>query len=136
MSAVVLDNEALQAVADLRSPKHTRTLAYLKAAALDARRRKQHTRVFTPTVVRLEAGLSRHSPGNVGLGLFRVRDVPLDSDRVEQALALPSAQRVSPADAAVAELASSLPGDVVVLTSDGADLEMLLRDSDVLVIRV
>ena len=133
---MVLDNEALQALADVGAAKHRAMVALLKAAVVDSRRSRQRPRLLTSTVVRLEAGLSRRSPQNTGLGLFRVQDVALDGERVERALTLPSAREVTPADAAVAEVAASLAGKVTVLTSDPVDLRRLLAGTEVLVLQV
>lgn len=123
----VLDNEAAQALADVRHPKHRTVLAYVAATA-GARRRS--AKVVVPTAVRVEALLSR--------GVLRVQDVELDGRRATRAAELRGLAGGSTVDAIVAQVAEELCDDatVTVLTSDLTDLPRLTEHTSVRIQRV
>ncbi len=126
---LVLDNEAAQALADVRHPKHRSVLAYVDARARRSGRRRVAPSILVPTAVRVEAELDRRSPSTTALGRMRVRDVPLDGHRADRAVALRGQAGGSTVDTCVAEVAASEPGPVTVLTADLTDVPALLAEA-------
>ncbi len=119
---VVLDNEAVQAVADPQHPKHRRLTAALRAARTD------QARVLVPLAVRVEAAVLRDSPTTTSLGRLKVEDVPLSSPRADRAIELAVGLTASAVDATVAQCAeehAAAGARVTVYTSDVHDLEQL-----------
>lgn len=123
---IVLDNEAAQALADVRHPKHRSVLAYVDGSVRRAARRRSAPSVVVPTAVRVEAQLDRRAANTSALGRMRVRDVPLDGHRADRAVELRAQAGGSAVDACVAEVAASEPGSVTVLTADLTDIPALL----------
>jgi hypothetical protein len=128
---VVLDDEAVQALADPRHRKHRAVLAVVAAANGRARRRARPVaELATSPVVRVEAGVARDTPAAAGLNRLRIVDVPLDGARADRAVSIRRAVPLaSVVDAAVAELAVDRAGTgatTTILTSDRADLTALL----------
>jgi len=123
MRAIVLDNEAVQALAGQAHAKHRRVLAHLQAA-VDRRRRGRSVDVVVPTAVRVEAGWDRSRPSAAALNRFRVRDQDLDAASANVAASIVSAGVVgSVADAHIGATARELVADdIVVLTSDPTDI--------------
>lgn len=118
----VLDNEAAQAAADLRHPKHRRLLSVLQASERD------RVHVLVPIAVRVEARIVAGSPAATGLGRLHVEDVPLTSRRADEAITLSTGLAVSVVDASVAQVATEHAAAgalVTVYTSDVRDLEQL-----------
>ncbi len=128
---IVLDNEALQALADVHHGKHRAVLAFLEATSTRNRRRVASVTVRVPTVVRVEAGVDRRAPSTASLARLRIADVPLDSTRADRAVEL---RRIagSVTDACVAQVAREAAGGVTVLT----DLPALCDAARVVVHRV
>lgn len=123
---LVLDNEAVQALADQAHRKHRRLLAYVDAAATRNEMRAGTVRILTPVAARVEAGVARSS--SALLGRYRVADQPLDGARADRAVLLRRAGG-SVVDACVAEAAVTVAaGEVTVLTSDLTDLPRLVAD--------
>ena len=60
MRSIVLDNEAVQALADPHSPKHRAVVAHLAGAAARSRRGRV-VEVVVPTAVRVEAAMQDQS---------------------------------------------------------------------------
>jgi hypothetical protein len=124
--AVVLDNEAAQALAEPVHAKHRTVVAYVLATSV-RRRRGARSDVYVPTAVRVEAGIDRRAPGTAGFHRFRVTDLPLTTAAADRASAL---RRIggSVVDACVAVAAAEVAtdADVVVLTSDLTDVPRLL----------
>ena len=126
---LVLDNEALQAVADRDHPKHTRMLAVLEARTERGDRRPGDVQVLTTTTVRVEALIDRRVPKTARLNRLRVLDVALDGARADRAATLRHQAGGAVADATVAEAAISAAGDgadVTVYTADLSDLPALM----------
>ena len=129
-STLVLDNEAVQALADVGHRKHRAVQAFVVARATRSRRRSSRPALLVPTVVRVEALLDRRAPSTSSLWRMQVRDVALDTSAADQAVALRSAAGGSATDACVAAAAAAAPGPVTVLTSDLTDLPALLRAAE------
>jgi hypothetical protein len=136
VSALVLDNEAVGALHDSSHRKHADVVAHLQAV-VGRRRRGASTEVVVPTAVRAEAGWDRTSPTAAALNRFRVRDVPLDSARADLAATIVVRDKVSVADAHVgACVAAAGWTDVVVLTSDPADMVRVCAPMSIRAVRV
>lgn len=137
MSAVVLDNEAAQALAASSHPKHQRTLSFLESQATRARRRKGRSSRWVPTTVRAEAGWDRTDPAAATINRMNIRDHPLDEDRANAAARSVLLHGVSPADAHVGAVVDSIRDeDVVVLTSDPDDIAQVCPPGRVRIIRI
>ena len=131
---VVLDNEAVQALANPRHRKHRRALSYLEAVE---RRKKDAAEIslVVPSAVRVEAGWDRTCPDWAFLNRLRIADVPLDPTHANTAAAIHGQARVSVADAhlgAAVTLASD--ADITVITSDPGDIRKVAADRAVRVI--
>lgn len=124
---MVLDNEAVQALANLRHLKHRVMLEKLAAVKYESARGAS-VRVVTPTAVRVEALVSRQSAGTASLGRFHVQDIALDAARADRCVALAHAASATAVDATVAEAAESEARTrrVSVCTSDVEDLARLM----------
>ena len=123
MRTVVLDNEAVQALASATHPKHRHVLAHLEGVA--TRRRRGHAvSTVVPTAVRVEAGWDRTAPGAALLNRFRIIDQPLDGPAANVAATLVSSGVASSvADAHIGAAVRAAPGpEVVVLSSDPRDM--------------
>lgn len=137
MRAVVLDNEAVQALRDDRHPKHRQVLAHL-AGIVERRRRGREVSATVPTSVRVEAGWDRTHPAAAAINRLRVVDHVLDTATGNVAAAIADELAgVSVADAHVGAAIRSLPHDeVVVLTSDPGDITRVAGDRPVRIVRV
>ncbi|MFN8079422.1 MAG: hypothetical protein U0Q19_07645 [Kineosporiaceae bacterium] len=125
--AVVLDNEAAQALTDPRHAKHRRMLAILEAVAGRNRRHPTSAQVVVPTAVRLEALLDRRRPTSSNLGRLRVKDRELTSARADRCVELRSAAAGSTVDATVAQAAEELAAAGTRTTIVTTDLTDILR---------
>ncbi|MDY7104875.1 MAG: hypothetical protein S0880_27125 [Actinomycetota bacterium] len=135
MRTVILDNEAVQALAAPDHRKHRQVLAHL--AAVVARRRKGATvTAIVPTAVRVEAGWDRSSAEAAALNRFRLTDHPLDRRTADTAAAIVAGTGVSVADAHIGAVASTATGDIVVLTSDPGDIALASAPRRVTVVRI
>jgi predicted nucleic acid-binding protein len=119
---VVLDNEAVRALASPHHPKHRKVLGHLEAVE----RRKRHAAAISlvvPAAVRVEAGWDRTSPQWAFLNRLRITDIPLDAAHANAAAEIHEQAKVSVADAhigAVVQLSSN--AEITVLTGDVADI--------------
>lgn len=120
---VLLDNEAVHALADPGHPKHHRVISH----AVVVVRRKARTlpvRIAVPTAVRVEAGWDRTNPAWAFINRLRVADIPLDAGHADAAAAVRTRTRVS---VAAAHLGAAIlgAGQVTVLTSDPGDMRLM-----------
>jgi predicted nucleic acid-binding protein len=133
---VVLDNEAVQALARPHHPKHQRVLAHMEAVE----RRKRHaaaTSLVVPAAVRVEAGWDRTSPQWTFLNRLRITDVPLDAAHANAAAMIHEQARVSVADAHIGATVRSAPNaGITVITSDPADIRKVAGDHPVVVVAI
>jgi predicted nucleic acid-binding protein len=133
---VVLDNEAVQALASPRHPRHQRVLGHMEAVE----RRKRHAAAISllvPAAVRVEAGWDRTSPRWAFLNRLRITDVPLDAAHANAAAAIHERAHVSVADAHIGATVRSAPNaDVTVLTSDPGDVRRVAGDRPVTVVAI
>jgi hypothetical protein len=125
--AVVLDNEAVGALADPAHPKHRDALAYLDVTN-ERRARGERVRVVVPVAVRIEAGWDRRSPAAANLNrICRAADHPLDTAATDRATDLARCEpAASVVDVTVAQAAEAAgPDPVTIVTSDRDDFERL-----------
>ena len=119
---VVLDNEAVQALADPSHHKHRRVLAVVEAVASRNLRRAGLVTLAVPTTVQVEAGWNRRLPAAAALNRLRVDRPPLDGATADSAAGIVSALGVSPADAHLTVTLKASAGPHAVITSDQHDV--------------
>jgi hypothetical protein len=133
---VVLDNEAVQALASPRHPKHQRVLGHMEAVE---RRKRQAAAVslVVPTAVRVEAGWDRTSAQWAFLNRLRIMDIPLDVVHANAAAAIHEQARVSVADAHIGAIVQPSPNvGITVLTGDPADIRKVAGDCPITVVAI
>jgi predicted nucleic acid-binding protein len=119
---VVLDNEAVQALASPHHPKHRRVLGYVELVER-RNRRAMVISILAPTAVRVEAGWDRSSAQWAFINRLRIVDVLLDAACANKAAAIREQAQVSVADAHIgATVQSALDADITVVTSDPGDI--------------
>ena len=138
-ATLLLDNEAVQALADHHHRKHRRALAFIEVANQRRARRRQPLTVVVPVAVRVEAGWDRIAPRAALLNrMSSARDAILDGRGADRAAELREQSGVSVVDATVAAAAERAAGPVAILTSDAADMRRLagVVENDVRVVRL
>jgi predicted nucleic acid-binding protein len=133
---VVLDNEAVQALASPHHPKHRKVLGHMEAVE----RRKRHAAAISlvvPAAVRVEAGWDRTSSQWAVLNRLRITDVLLDAAHANAAATIHEQAQVSVADAHIGATVQSAPNaDITVLTSDPGDIRRVAGDRPVTVVAI
>ena len=133
---VVLDNEAVQALASPHHPKHQRVLGYVELVE----RRKRHAAaisILVPTAVRVEAGWDRSSPQWAFINRLRIVDVLLDAAYANEAAEIREHAQVSVADAHIGATVQSAPdADITVVTSDPGDIRRVAGGRPVTVVAI
>jgi hypothetical protein len=125
-ATLVLDNEAVQALADVNHHKHRRALAFIEAANQRTGRRRPRVSVVVPVAVRVEAGWDRRAPPSAAVNhISRARDAVVDGPAADRASELRGQTGVSVVDATVAQAAEVSPGPAAILTSDSSDMRRL-----------
>lgn len=133
---VILDNEAVGALASPDHPKHRRAVAHAQVVAT-RKRRAVTTVLAVPTSVRVEAGLDRTSPQAAFFGSLRIADLPLDAEAANAGAALRREFGVSVADAHIgAATATSGADAITVLTTDPGDIRTVTRSRPVAIVRL
>ncbi len=133
---VVLDNEAVQALASPHHPKHQRVLGHMEAVER-RKRRAAAISLMVPAAVRVEAGWDRTSPRWAFLNRLRITDIPLDAAHANAAASIHEQAQVSVADAHIgAALRAALNADVTVVTSDPADIRKVAGDRPVVIVAI
>jgi hypothetical protein len=128
---VLLDNEAVCALADPAHPKHRRVISHAQVVASRKRRAAAIT-VAVPTAVRVEAGWDRSSPAWAFPSQLRITDVLLDTARANTAAAIQDRTGVSVADAHLGAAIWSAPAaQVAVITSDPDDMRRVAGDKNI-----
>lgn len=122
---VVLDSEAVQALADPAHHKHRRVLAVVEAVAARNLRRAGVVRLVVPTCVRVEAGWNRRDPAAAVVNRLRIDDVTLDTPVADEAAGIRSSLGVSVADAHLGAVLGATTGPHAVLTGDTGDLRRI-----------
>lgn len=111
---MLLDNEPLQALLDVRHRKHRRVVALVRGPL--------GSELVVPTAVRVEAAWDRHSPQAARVNQLRLVDFSLDTRAANIAAHTRSTLGVSVADAHLAAALVLTPGPHAVLTSDPDDV--------------
>ena len=133
---MVLDNEAVQALASPVHPKHRKVLSHLEAVER-RKRRAAAISLVVPTAVRVEAGWDRTSTQWAFLNRLRIADVSLDTAAASTAAAIHEQAQVSVADAHVGATVQSVPNaEVTVITSDPGDIRKVAEDHPVTVVTI
>jgi predicted nucleic acid-binding protein len=128
---IILDNEAVQALADPAHRKHRKALAYAQVIAT-RKRGAADIQTVTPTTVRVEAGWDRTSPAWALPNRLRITDIPLDTVAASSAAAIRAQTGVSVADAHIgAVIGAAQATRITVVTSDPADMRQVARDKTV-----
>jgi predicted nucleic acid-binding protein len=133
---VVLDNEAVQALASPRHRKHQRVLGYVEVVE---RRKRDAAAIFllAPTAVRVEAGWDRSSPRWAFLNRLRIVDVLLDAVCANRAAAIREQAQVSVPDAHIGATVQLAPdADITVVTSDPEDISRVSGGRQVTVVAI
>jgi predicted nucleic acid-binding protein len=120
-SVFLLDNEAVQALADKTHRKHRRVLYEI----LVGNRRATRTLSFAiavPAAVRVEAGWDRTDPAWAFVNKLRIADVPLDVRHADSAAAIRQRTQVSVAGAHLGAAIQAATENVTVITSDPRDI--------------
>jgi hypothetical protein len=128
--ALVLDNEAVQALADVGHPEHRRALAFVEVAQQRSRRGRERVALVVPVAVRIEAGWDRVAARAALINRLHIDDVELRGDRVDRAVRLARQAGVSVVDATVGEAALAIDGRVAIVTSDAGDMRRQARLAD------
>jgi hypothetical protein len=128
--AIVLDNEAVQALADPAHPEHRRALAFVDVAQQRSRGKGGPVALLVPVAVRIESGWDRADARAALINRLQIGDVELRGDRVDRAVRLVSEANVSVVDATVGEAALAVGGPVAIVTSDVGDMERLAKLGD------
>jgi predicted nucleic acid-binding protein len=133
---VVLDNEAVQAMASPHHSKHRKVLGHLEAVE----RRKRHAAAISlvvPAAVRVEAGWDRTSPQWAFLNRLRITDTPLDAAHANAAAEIHEQAKVSVADAHIGAVVQLSPNaEITVLTSDPADIRRVAGNRPVTTVAI
>ena len=128
---IILDNEAVRALASPAHRKHRQALAYVQVIA-GRKQRAASIQAAVPTTVRVEAGWDRTSPAWALLNRLRITDSPLDSPTASSAAAIRSQTGVSVADAHIGAVIAAVSATrVTVVTSDPGDVRRIAGDKTV-----
>ena len=119
---VILDNEAVQALARVEHSKHRRALAIVEAVASRNLLRSGSVQLVVPSAVRAEAGWDRTRPDAAMLNRLRIADRGLDGNAANRAASLCSALGVSVADAHIGCVLAEADASAIV-TSDPGDMK-------------
>jgi hypothetical protein len=123
----VLDNEAVQALADPAHPKHRKALAVIGLAQQRSRAKRGRVPVLVPVAVRIEAGWDRSEARAASINRLDIQDVELRDERVDRAVRLARDANVSVVDATVGEAALGADKPVAIVTSDVDDMTRLAK---------
>jgi hypothetical protein len=133
---VVLDNEAVNALADPAHSKHRRVVSYAQVV-VSRKRRAAAIDVVVPTAVRVEAGWDRTAPSWAFLNGLRITDILLDTVGANVAAAIRQRSAVSVADAHLGAAIQTASADqITVLTSDPGDMRLVAGDRDITVVAI
>lgn len=130
---VILDNEAVRALADPAHGKHRHVVSHAQVVA--SRKRGAVTiQVVVPTAVRAEAGWDRTSAAWAFPNRLRIADVPLDAAQASAAARIRERTRVSVADAHIGAVIGSASADqITVVSGDPGDMRLVAGDRRVVV---
>ena len=119
---VILDNEAVQALADPAHHKHRRVLAAVQATASRNLRHAGSISLVVPTTVQVEAGWGRQQPRHAALNRLRISRPGLDGRTADNAAEVVSSTGVTPADAHITVTLKATTAPHAVITSNEPDI--------------
>lgn len=120
---VLLDNEAVHALADPSHRKHRQVVGYAQIA-VRSKARAVPVSLAVPAAVRVEAGWDRTAPAWAFVNRLRIADVPLDASHANAAAGIRHRTGVSVADAHLGA-AIRAADQVTVVTSDPRDMRLV-----------
>jgi hypothetical protein len=138
---ILLDNEAVQALASPGHPKHRKVISLVQVVA-SRKRRAAAVSLAVPTAVRVEAGWDRGSPSWAFANRLRIADIPLDAACANVAAALRGAADGSVADAHLGAAALAAQrvrqhrAEVTIVTSDPSDMKRVADGRDVTIVTI
>lgn len=133
---VVLDNEAVQALASPGHPKHRAVVSLIQVVASRKRRARQVS-LAVPTAIRVETGWDRTAPEWAFLNRMRVLDVPLDAEQANLAASIRGRTGVSVPDAHIgAAVQASSATEITIVTSDPHDMRRVAGDKSVTIVTI
>lgn len=136
LRALILDNEAVQALSQPAHDKHRVVVAHL-AGVVTRRRKGVNVTAMVPTAVRVEAGWDRSDPRAATVNRFRVVDRALDTAAADTAAEIVGYTSAGVADAHVGAVVRALSTyEVVVLTSDPDDMVRVSAPQAITAIRI
>jgi len=134
---LILDCEAVQAIASATHPHHRHAVAHLQVVS-HRKSKSKNVNAVVPTAVRVEAELDRTAPPASFFNSLRIRDLPLDESTANRAASLRGRHHVSVPDAhlgaAIATYAAS--DDITVLTSDPRDMRLVAGDVRIHIVKL
>ena len=120
---VLLDNEAVHALATPNHPKHRKVISLVQVV-VSRKQRAARLTLAVPTAVRVEAGWDRTSPSWAFANRLRIADIPLDTAHANAAATLQREARGSVADAHLGAAAlAAADAEVTIVTSDPTDMK-------------
>ena len=133
---VLLDNEAVQALADPAHRKHRHVLDELRIVA-SRTTRGVRIGVAVPTTVRVEAGWDRASSAWALVNRLRIADVPLSAEHADAAAGIRKRTGVSVADAHLGSaIRNAAQRHVTVITSDPRDMRVVAEGKRIDVVAI
>jgi hypothetical protein len=128
---VLLDNEAIQALARPEHAKHRKVISIIQVVA-SRKQRAVPLSLAVPATVRAEAGWDRTSPSWAFANRLRIADIPLDAGYANAAAAIRCDAHCSVADAHLgAAIQASAAADITIVTSDPGDMRRVAGDKNV-----
>jgi predicted nucleic acid-binding protein len=135
-SIILLDNEAVQALADKAHSKHRRVLNEVLVANRRATRALSFG-IAVPAAVRVEAGWDRTAAAWAFANQLRIADIPLDARHADAAASIRQRAQVSVADAHLGAAIQGAEADhVTVITSDPRDIQRVAEGRRVDVVAI
>jgi hypothetical protein len=133
---VLLDNEAVQALANPAHPKHAHVVSHVQVVA-SRKRRAIPVTVAVPTAIRVEAGWNRSSPVWAFLNRLRIADVPLDTSYANAGASIRHALQVSVADAHIGAVVEAASAErITIITSDPSEMRRMTGDKSVIIVTI
>jgi hypothetical protein len=135
---VVLDNEAVQALANPDHPKHNKVVSHVQVIA-SRKRKAEHVSLIVPTAVRAEAGWDRSDRAWAFANRLGIADVGLDTPHANMAAAIRGriGTHISVVDAHVGSVIQSSRDDrVSVITSDPADMKAVAEARPIVLVTI
>jgi hypothetical protein len=135
-SIILLDNEAVQALADKAHSKHRRVLNEVLVANRRATRALSFG-IAVPAAVRVEAGWDRTAAAWTFVNQLRIADIPLDARHADAAASIRQRAQVSVAGAHLGAAIQGAEADhVTVITSDPRDIQRVAEGRRVGVVAI